>query len=72
MIESVSNGVDINVTDDYAICIFFSKKIQMLRFKFFHFATVTTIGKQFPTVIIVGKQFATVITVAKQFATVLY
>ena len=34
MIEFVSNGVDINVPDDYAIWMFFSKKTQMLRTKF--------------------------------------
>ena len=35
MIEFISNGVDINVPDDYAIWIFFSKKTQMLWTKFF-------------------------------------
>ena len=34
MIEFVSNGVDINVPDDYAIWMFLSKKTQMLRTKF--------------------------------------
>ena len=35
MIEFTFNGVDINVPDDYAIWIFFSKKTLMLRTKFF-------------------------------------
>ena len=35
MIEFISNGVDINVPNDYAIGCFFSKKTQMLRTKFF-------------------------------------
>ena len=35
MIEFIPNGVDINVPDDYAIWIFFSKKTQMFRIKFF-------------------------------------
>ena len=35
MIEFISNGVDINVRDDYAIWMFFSKKTLMLRTNFF-------------------------------------
>ena len=35
MIEFISNGVDIDVLDDHAIWMFFSKKTQMLRTKFF-------------------------------------
>ena len=35
MIEFISNGVDINVRDGYAIWMFFSKKTQMLRTNFF-------------------------------------
>ena len=35
MIEFISNGIDINVPDDYAIGYFLSKKPQMLRTKFF-------------------------------------
>ena len=35
MIEFISNGVEINVPNDYAIWMFFSKKTQMLRTKFF-------------------------------------
>ena len=33
MIEFISNGVEINVPDDFAIWMFFSKKTQMLRTK---------------------------------------
>ena len=35
MFEFISDGVDINVPDDYVIWMFFSKKTQMLRGKFF-------------------------------------
>ena len=35
MIEFISNGADIKVPDNYAIWMFFSKKTQMLRIKFF-------------------------------------
>ena len=35
MIEFISNGVDINVRDGYAIWMLFSQKIQMLRSNFF-------------------------------------
>ena len=35
MIEFIPNGVGINAPDDYAIWMFFSKKTQMLRTKFF-------------------------------------
>ena len=35
MTEFISNGADINLPDDYAIGMFFSKKTQMLRTKFF-------------------------------------
>ena len=35
MIEFISNGVDINVPDNYVIWMFFSKKTLMLRDKFF-------------------------------------
>ena len=34
MMEFISNGVDINVSDGYAIWMFFSKKTQMIRTKF--------------------------------------
>ena len=33
MIEFISNGIDINVPDDHAIWMFFSKKTQMLKIK---------------------------------------
>ena len=35
MTEFIPNRVDINVPDDYGIWIFFSKKTQMFRIKFF-------------------------------------
>ena len=35
MIDFISNGVDIDAPDDYAIWMFFPKKTQMLRIKFF-------------------------------------
>ena len=35
MIEFISNGVDINVPNDCAIWMFFPRKTEMLRTKFF-------------------------------------
>ena len=43
MIEFIPNGADINVPDDYAIRMFFSKKTRMLRTKFFVIRSLLTL-----------------------------
>ena len=46
MIEFISNGVDINVPDDYLIWVFFSKKTQMLQIKFFLIRSFRTLFEE--------------------------